>query len=103
MPELSQPLQVEEVDALPFEEPVQATAPVRMPPLHDEELPEVAHDTPLAGPPSPAQPNVLGSEAERFLPAVKREREKKNFDMIIERSYCPLPPIEIFQIFYCAQ
>lgn len=67
MSELSQSLQVEEVDAVAFAESMQATTSVRVSALRDEKLPKGAHDSTFTRAPSSARANVLGSEAQRFL------------------------------------
>ncbi|KOC67972.1 hypothetical protein WH47_12302 [Habropoda laboriosa] len=61
---------MEEIDAVALSESVQTAAAVRVSPLHDEKLPKVTHDPPLARTPSSAHTNVLGPKAQRLLPTV---------------------------------
>ena len=68
MSELSQSLQVEEVDAVASEESMQTAATIRMPSLRDEKLPKGTHDPTFTRPSSSARANVLGPKVERFLP-----------------------------------
>lgn len=70
MSQLSQSLQVEEIDVVTFAESVQTTTALRMPSLHDEKLPKVAHNPSLTRTSSSTRANVLGPKAQHFLPIV---------------------------------
>lgn len=65
--QLSQSLQMEEIDAVALAEPVQTASALRMSSLLHEKLPKVSHDPSLTRTSSSTRANVLGPKVQCFL------------------------------------